>query len=243
MSRFILFFMSVICAVANSAATDFPSQSLEFSIKYKCGFLEETAAHARIDISCYDGNFNAILGGRTTPILGIIYCVNDTLQSTFAPSGITDSPANENVQYISGYYRKPHVDETIDLASPHSYKNINGGGYLSASDATMTCVAMTADLLCMFYYAKTVEFDRMREGVAVYVPMEMQYGGSKTLMVIYEGVKQYNGRSVYHLTCNVSVNGELTPYPVTVYIDRELRIPTLFSASIAIGEVQMEYRF
>lgn len=238
MFRFLSLFFTLIsatfCSVATCAVT--LDKSLHYSARYHLGFINIEAGYADIDIHIDGENLSGTFDGQSIPWRGRVYCINDTLQARM-------TPCMESVTYENGWYTKPRRKQ-LDNRSfcrqlSKNYKTINGQGSLNASRGTMEAVTITADLIGLFYYLQTIDFDNMAEGDSRTIPISMPGGKSGELFIKYFGKDDYCDNRCYHITFTYSYNGQLSKYPVKCIVSRDQRIPLLFSADIKIGHVEL----
>ena len=153
--------------------------------------------------------------------------------------------STENVLYQSGWYRRPHVSQfrssTYNPADPQIYKNTQGQGEYDASNDSMEAIAVTTDMIGMFYYAKEFDFSSMKPGQEITLPIKGDY--EKTVKITYTGTGLYktNGSTypTYDLFFQYSYKGKMTGYNVKCQIGATDKIPVFFSASLPVGEVEM----
>lgn len=231
--------MMGLLAFTSVKAEDFPYENYYYQLYYHCGFINEKLAHANVQVSNDNANFYATLEGSSIPIGGRLYCINDTLQSTFEITATPTQPGSETIELIAGYYRKPKVGEELYSPSAHTYRSIDGQGFLSADPATIECVTLTADMLAMFYYAKSIDFANMEQGSTIDIPILLADGSQRTLTLTYNGESTFHGHDTYLLTANFTYHGTESKYPITIHIDKDELVPLNFAASIVIGDVSL----
>ena len=234
MKKFLLSTLLILGAASVASAVDFPERTYNYAVRYHWGLIDETAAHASVSVQCTDDYFYGTLNGRSIDWEGRFFEVTDTLAATFGTAAPGELPS-EAVTDCIGWYRKPTVDALragcYDADAPQNFKNTAGQGTLDADPSTMTNILTTANLLAAFYYAYSVDFDSLAPGQT----LTAQCGEGMQVTAVYGGEKQWNGQPVQEFTFTYSGAG----VPVRCLIDADARIPVLFKASLAIGDIEM----
>lgn len=221
------------CALAN--AIDMPETTFEYSVQYKWGFIDVAIGNAVAHVSINNDNLSGTLAGHSIPWEGRIFSVGDTIQANMTPTTQTNT-------YINGWYRKPHVDQTVDTNNPANYRTIQGQGTLNASGSTIEAITITAQMIGLFYYAQVLDFDSMSPGDKTTINITSQGLSPETLVITYNGINQEHGTptdQVYDITFEYSYNGEMSNYPVECKISTTDRVPVYFAADLKIGHVDM----
>lgn len=231
-----LFTMALIIGCFSMAkAIDLPETELIYNVQYKWGFIDVAIGNATTHISINNNNLSGTLAGQSIPWDGRIFSIGDTLQSLM-------NPTSQVNQYINGWYRKPHVDKTVDVNDPQNYKTIHGNGTLSASGSTMEAVTITAQMIGLYYYAQVLDFDSMQSGQKTVIQISGGGLDPETLVITYKGREQCSDQSAedyYEIVFEYSYQGEMSNYPVICHIRTSDRIPDYFGADLKIGHVDM----
>ena len=242
MKKYFFLFLLFILPAFSFAQIQFPKQEVRYNVNYHWGIIDVMIARGVVTVeSCADG-FYGTLDGTSIPWEGHIICVSDTLKASFAP---TDSLSTETVQYQSGWYRRPHVGQfrssTYNPADPEIYKNTAGQGEYDASNDSMEAIAVTTDMIAMFYYAKEIDFSCLQPGWTIILPIRGDY--EKKVKITYDGHGTYNTNGstypTYDLTFQYSYHGSMSGYNVKCKIGASEKIPVFFSASLPVGQVEM----
>lgn len=237
----VLFLMMALFA---NAQLSIPYQEIPYNVNYKWGIIDVMIAKGIVTIATDGTRFNGTLDGTSIPWEGRIICVSDTLYADMQP---TDSLSSENVIYQNGWYRHPKVSDfrssTYNPDDPAYFRNTKGEGEYDASNDTMEAIAVTADMIAMFYYAKQMDFESMNPGDSFTLPI--QGDGAKEVQVTYIGKDTYNTGSstypTYDIQFQYSYEGRMSGYDVHSKISAGERIPVLISASLPLGRVEMIY--
>lgn len=220
------------CLFAGAAATmaqDFGPEEHIYSINWKWGLINMNAAQAHVKTSCSNGNFFGTLTGQSIPWEGHIYAVSDTLQATLQSGA-------ECIDYVNGWYRKPKAKgPQLPEDNPESYLTIQGQGELNGSDATMEAIAVTANMLSMYYYARCIDFDCMKAGQELSIPISGNGNKPTMLRITYNSPCECG----YSITFSYDFDNVPDSYEVECEIDSASRLPVMFSSNIRIGHVAM----
>ena len=235
--------MSVTALSAN--AVTFPEEPLTYEARYHCGFIKIDAGEAEINVSLDGDNFMATMNGQSVPIGHRLYTISDTICTTMSEADGT-ALSKETVTYENGWYAKPHSDSNClpaaVFSNPEYYKNINGGGYLDASNETMEAITISADMLAMFYYFQQFDYSAMQPGQSFEMTVTLPDGDTQQVAVVYEGEDYFNGCATHKMTFTYSYHGVMTHYPVTAQVDATTKLPLLFAADIKIGRIELVYK-
>lgn len=235
----------MLLSAAFAIATGVSAENLTYRILYHLGFIDKEIATGYVHTSLSGNNYFATLNGHSIPWGGRLYTVSDTLRAVMTPDGALPYKARESVEYINGWYSKPYAHNGVlrDYSNPAEYKNIKGGGALSASYETMEAVSVTSSMLGMFYYFRVIDFDKMQPGATMLIPITGSGPDGNMVKVTYHGTSSYDPGSGEQATYNVefeySYGGALCNYPVSCEVSQQSRVPLLLSAQLKIGHVEM----
>ncbi len=236
------FIFSLIAAFASIAAFSASAQTsvMRYNIVYKWGFIEKVAGHGTVRLAMNGNQLHATLDGHSIPWGGRLYSVADTLVTSFTQSG---NSFVQNVSYRNGWYTKPEAGApTADLlASPANYRTINGKGTLDASDATMEAVTITCDMLGFFHLAQVINFDALKPGSTLTVPIHYTNGNSEQVRITYNGTLERPTGKAYDVVFNYSYRGQLSGYPVQTVVDADSRVVLSAASHLLIGDLEMVY--
>ncbi|MDE6099931.1 MAG: DUF3108 domain-containing protein [Paramuribaculum sp.] len=239
MKRTVLTIAAVLLVfLAGNAMVDIPRTSVGYDVIYHWGLINKIAGHGYVTYHTSGPEFYGSLNGHSIPWGGRIYTVHSSLAATFSPG---DVASRETVNSIQGVYSKPEAGSD---SGRHRFKDIYGGGTLDASPETMEAVTVMSNMLSIFYYAKTLDFDKMTPGTRLVVPV-VDDGEDKPLYITYNGPANYSyggfSTQTYEIVFQYTYEGEPDRYPVTCQIDRQSRVPVMFSADLLIGHIEMCY--
>lgn len=242
--RCLLLTAAMLCCFATGAF----SRDYNYKVDYSFMGLKKTAAHARIGIKVDGETFIGTLNGHSIAWGGRIYTVSDTLVAKMTrTSGYLSM--REHIVFRIGWYSKPTKAEAAsglyDFTNPLLYRNTDGEGSLDASEETMEAVSITTDMLAMFYIYRHISFDRLEKGREYLVSITLPDGNRQHLLFRYCGESSYKINGVEYPTFKTQFEyyfeGRPSGYTVDCEVERESRIPLIFSGKLKIGHVAMIY--
>ena len=243
-----LLLLLLLCSVfIGKAQVNIPYQEIKYNVNYHWGLVDVMIANGVVTLHSDNNRFNATLNGNSIPWEGRIFCVSDTLQTIMTPE--KGGLSKETVLYQNGWYMKPTVASyhsgNFDPSNPKNYKSIKGQGALSASDDTMEAIAVTSDMLGLFYYFREMDFESMTPGQSITIPITIKGGSPEKVVVTYNGKSHHKiddvDYSTYSVRFEYSYKGRMSGYPVDTQVGVNDRIPLLLSSSLPVGHVEMIY--
>ena len=244
MKKIILFAILCVAFLSANAGLTIPFTEIPYNVNYHWGIIDVNIAHGNVKYQCDGTNFSSTLDGVSIPWEGHIILVSDTLRTQMLPG---NKYSQEKIEYQSGWYRRPKVkyyrSSTYNASDPQIYKNIAGEGEYDASSNSMEAIAITSDMLGMFYYANEFDFDSMSENESFTLPIQGVY--AQEVKVTYLGKGSYEIDTTVYPTYNImyeyNYQGKMSGYPVQMRIRQSDRLPIFISASIPVGKVEMIY--
>lgn len=235
--------MVFACVIAK-AQVDIPRQEIYYNVNYHWGFLDVMIARGVVTVEANNNNFYGTLDGTSIPWEGSIICVSDTLRADFVNNG---TAIRESVKYQNGWYRHPSVSSfrssTYNPDDPAFFKSIAGQGTYNASNDSMEAIAVTSDMIAMYYFAHAIDFTALKPGNKITVPIEGGY--SKEVVITYQGEGSYQGNGstypTYDLMFEYAYHGSMSGFPVLCKIGVTDKIPLYFQANLPVGRVEMLY--
>ena len=240
---FTSFFLMLMALVARAGVT-IPYTEIPYNVNYHWGIIDVNIAHGIVAVESDGNQFQGTLDGVSIPWEGHVILVSDTLHFQIEPSS---SLSKENVTYQSGWYRRPKVkyfrSKEYDSGNPEIYKNIAGGGQYNASDDSMEAITVTSDMIGMFYYARELDFSKMKAGQKVTIPINGKFAQEVVVTYLGEGVYQEENKNFSTFDCQFeyTYNGVLSGYQVKMKVGRDSLLPLFISASLPVGKVEMLY--
>ncbi|MCH5225333.1 MAG: hypothetical protein J1D77_05005 [Muribaculaceae bacterium] len=244
MKKILLIAMGLLAAFALKAALTIPFTEVPYNVNYHWGIIDVNIAHGTVKYQCDGTNFSGTLDGVSIPWEGHVIVVSDTLHTQMLPG---QKYSLEKITYQSGWYRRPKAkyfrSNDYDAANPANYKNIAGEGQYDASNNSMEAIAITSDMIGMYYYANEIDFEAMEPNQEITLPIEGVY--AQEVKITYQGKGSYEIENTTYPTYNVmfeyNYHGKMSGYPVQMRIRQSDRLPIFLSASIPVGKVEMIY--
>lgn len=241
-----LLFLTIIslCGFIANAGEIIPHTVIPYNVNYHWGIIDVNIAHGTVKYQCDGTNFCGTLDGVSIPWEGHVILVSDTLETQMLPG---QPYSIEKVDYQSGWYRRPKAkyyrSDDYDASNPENYKTISGAGQYDASSNSMEAIAITSDMIGMYYYAHEIDFEALQPNEQVKIAIQGVY--AQDLVVTYLGKGSYEVENTVYPTYNCmfeyNYNGKMSGYPVQMRIRQSDRLPIFLSASIPVGKVEMIY--
>lgn len=233
--------MAVLSA---SSAVKIPPTVVPYNVNYHWGIIDVNIAHGTVKYECDGSRFYGTLDGVSIPWEGHVILVSDTLDTQMLPG---NKYSLEKINYQSGWYRRPKTkyyrSDDYDPSNPDNYKNIAGQGNYDASNNSMEAIAITSDMIGMYYYANEIDFESLQQNEEIDITIDGQY--EQKLKITYQGKGSYEIENVVYPTYNVmyeyNYKGKMSGYPVLMRIRQTDRLPLFISASIPVGRIEMIY--
>lgn len=229
---------------ARVAALDLPDEDLNYMIMYKWGLVNKDAASAVLSLRSDGNHYYAKLSARTLPWADKIFMVRDTLKSTMLREGclpeLYTKISHEGSRYGRDVVRyERNGDEVTGYAERWKSKN---GGPVITSETVLHATGRTVDMLSVFYYLRTLDFESMRPGEVV--SMNVFSGKSvEQLTVRYDGIEdiklgKYRWRT-FHLSFTFTQNGKVSSDAMETWISTDAtRIPVQLEGQLPLGKVR-----
>lgn len=244
MKKLLLLAFVCMAGIMAKAAVTIPPTVIPYNVNYHWGIINVNIAHGTVKYQCDGKNFSGTLDGVSIPWEGHVIMVSDTLHTQMLPG---NPYSLEKINYQAGWYRRPKANyfrsKDFDPANPANYRNIAGEGTYDASNSSMEAIAITSDMIGMYYYANELDFTTMTKGQSITLPIEGQY--EQKVVVTYQGEGSYEIENTVYPTYNImfeyNYKGKMSGYPVQMRIRKTDRLPIFLSASIPVGRIEMIY--
>lgn len=240
-----LWVLAISCAVTAKAAT-FNNETLNYVIQYKWGFVQKNAATAKLVLRTTPSTYNITLSAQTLPWANSIYPVSDTLKSVinisdFRPISYT------KITHEKGKYRKDFL--TYSYVGNHAYgtcQRWKSGPGVPLTKSVVKCSATgpTYDMLSIFYYIRTLDYQKMLTGKVVKATI---FSGSAPETITIKCVGQNNVKlpsgklyACYQLQFTFTTGGGTTSSaPMNAWVTTGPdHTPVKLVGTLAIGQVR-----
>lgn len=244
MKKPILLFFFLVTALCSWAGVKINPTVIPYNVNYHWGIINVNIAHGTVKYECDGTNFRGTLDGVSIPWEGHVIVVSDTLQAQMIPG---EKYSIEKIDYQAGWYRRPKAkyfsSDDYDPSNPDNYRNIAGAGKYDASPNTMEAIAITSDMVGMYYYANEIDFETLQPNQKIDITISGVY--EQELVITYLGKGSYEIENEVYPTYNCmfeyNYHGKMSGYPVQMRIDQKTKLPIFLSASIPVGKVEMIY--
>lgn len=235
----------VLLALAglNAHAVDLPDEDLNYVITYKWGFINKEAATAVLSLRNDGGKYYAQLAAKTLPWADKVLCVRDTLKSTMLRKGILPKVytkiAHEGTRFSDDVVTYEYNgNEVTGMVTREKSKD---GGPVTHTDTVLHATGKTYDMLSIFYYLRTLDFDNMSPGSRLKVNI---FSGSNveqmTMTYVGEESAKVNNYTwdTYHVQFTFTRHGVESSSPMDTWISRDqYRIPVKLVGQLTFGKV------
>lgn len=244
MKKLLFICFTLFTIAASKAGVNIPFTVVPYDVNYHWGIINVNIAHGTVKYQCDGTNFHGTLDGVSIPWEGHVIMVSDTIRAQMLPG---NKYSLEKIEFQSGWYRRPvakyYRSNTFDASNPAIYKNIAGEGTYDASANSMEAIAITSDMIGMYYYANEIDFESLTENQVFTLPIQGEY--EQKVQVTYLGKGSYEINNVTYPTYNIifeyNYRDKMSGYPVQMRIRQTDRLPIFLSASIPVGKIEMIY--
>lgn len=233
---------------ASCGYAQFVDQLFNYDISYKWGFIDKTAATAKLSLTT-DGVHNiAQLSGETMSWINDFFCVRDTLHGIIEPE--TCLP----LQYIKSTHQGSEYAHDVVRYERNGNTTVgyakrmkqHQGQELIVSDTVLYATGPTFDLLSVFYYVRTLNYDQMHPGEQIHVNIFSGWT-CEQLCITYEGEETINFDNrdwrTYKLRFTFTMDGKSCADPMLVWLGHdEYKIPIKLEGVLSFGSVQAYFQ-
>ena len=211
-----------------------PGEKLEFRIHY--GFINAGSASMEVKQSSVNGKptYNLICKGQSEGSFDWFFKVRDTYESQFDVK--TMNPVTFKRRVSEGGYKINR-----DYTFYQNDKLIDDGKH----NEKILVPANVQDILSAFYYARTIDFSKIKEGDAIELYSYLDYE-VWPLKVRFKGIEKVKvGKETFECMRFVPIIQEGRVFKdendMSVYISNDKnKIPVLAEAEILFGSIKME---
>ncbi len=154
-------------ALAVSAASPIPAETLRYRVMYRWGIINKQAGHATLSFTPGATEARAVLTAASEPWADKIYSLRDTLYSTISLPSMTPT-YYERVANEAGKYSRDIVSFRVSgpqvSATTHRYRRARPGAEMTEASTSLQATGTTVDMLSAFYYLRTLPFSTMSRG-------------------------------------------------------------------------------
>lgn len=241
--RVVTLLLGVVCTVIAAGAVELPDEDLNYVILYKWGIINKEAATAVLSLRNDGTHYHAQLAAKTVPWADKVFRVRDTLQSTMKrPSCVPEiykKITHEGAQYNYDVVR--YSRNGNEVTGYAERKRSKDNGPVTVTDTVLHATGRTVDMLSVFYYLRTIDFDDMSDGTTFKVNV---FSGKSVeqLTVRYCGIENVDlsGKrwTAYRLSFTFTMKGRTTSDAMDTWISTDAqRIPIKLEGQLPLGRV------
>lgn len=242
-----IFILMILSIFSGRAEANFSNETLHYTITYKWGLIHKDAAKATMRLSNSGDHYNVTLTARTLPWADKFFTVRDTLSSVITKNGLK----------VKKYVKSTHEGDRYSrdvITFSYGGSSVKGsvqktrqkkGEAATTSNLTCTASGPTYDMLSIFYYLRTLNFEKMAQN-HIYKATIFSGSNSETLSIRLEGIKTITLRNkskvkAYALKFSFTRDGKKkSSENMTAYISTDSRhIPLYLVGKLPIGEVRV----
>lgn len=250
MKNFCLKILAVIvfalCATT-AFAYEFPDETLHYTITYKWGLIHKDAGKATLSLRNRGADLDMKLTARTLPWADKIFMVRDTLTSRMAKNGLKvktyRKTSHEGKRYALDVIDFNHAGSAVKATTQRVRRNKDGA--VTKNRISLTGGSPAFDMLSVFYYLRTLDFNGMSKGkihkVAIFSgkkveTMTIKVVGKETLTM-----RDKTKREAWKLTFSFSTPGKkISSDNIEAWISTKApHIPLYLVGKLHIGQVRV----
>lgn len=222
------------------------SETLHYKILYKWGMIQKMAGTAEFTLTSHGNYYTSVVTAKSAPWADKIYCVRDTLSSTFSISDILPT-RYERIAHEGGRYSHDVVNFNKQGNTTYA-KCIRERRGKGETNTTVTYPQMNAigeaiDMLSSFYFIRTNTIENLEEGKSQTINI-FSTKRKEILTLTNNGIAKLkiDGKIVntIKITFTFTSDGRKhTSKPITAWLSTEpYHIPLKLEGELPIGKVQ-----
>ncbi len=240
-----LIFAAIFGFNAKAQSPVFKNETLNYIISYKWGFIQKDAAKASLTLTARTNSYEIQLAASTLPWADKIFCVRDTLQSWISKQTL------KPIKYIKTTHENGKYNRDV-LTFSYNGNTVTGtcdrtkitNGVKKSSVYKSTVKGNTYDMLSIFYYIRSLNFESMTPNQTIKV--NILSGSSPEIVTIKNlGVntaQMPSGKKYqcYHIQFTFTTDsGQSVSAPMDTWITTDAQhIPVMLIGTLPIGKVR-----
>lgn len=239
--------VSLVIGITSIAkAEGFTDEKLTYVISYKWGLIHKDAGDAVLTLKNTPDSYRITLIGKTKPWADKFFEVRDTLTSTVLKKGFKPQ-AYTKIAHEGGKYSRDDIvysyGSTVVGGAARRVR-VNKDGVRSESSKDLTASGPTYDMLSVFYFLRTLNYDSLISGKNIKATV---FSGSKAesldvRCVGKEMVKMHDKshREAYHIKFRFTTEGKKkSSDDIDAWISVDnAHIPLQIVGSLSIGQIK-----
>lgn len=245
---FLVLLAIVSIILPQRAAATFQDETLRYVISYKWGMVHKDAGDAVLSLRNNGGNYKIGLTAKTKPWADRYFQVRDTLLATVKVAGLKPVSYTK-ITHEGGKYAKDYISYSYSgrqVTAKCNRLKVKKGNR-KTSNKTFTATGQAFDMLSVFYYIRSLDFEKMKNGI-MYRTTIFSGSQSETIQIKCLGKKQIklrDKRSVlaWHLRFNFTSDGKKkSSADMDTWISTDSRhVPLLLEGSLPVGKIKCYY--
>lgn len=235
--------------VAACSAYEFSNERLNYVISYKWGLIHKDAGTASLTLQRSGSHYNVMLDARTKPWADKFYRVRDTLMATMRTVDLRP------ISYTKITHEKDQNDrdevkyttfKTVTRGDVTRYRNRNGKETVTRNK--LTASGPVFDMLSVFYYLRSLDYDKLKHRNQVYKATVFSGSKSETITIRSLGrqkikLKDKTTREAIRIRFNFTQHGGTkSSEDIDCWISTDAaHIPLYVVGKLPIGEVRAYY--
>lgn len=237
--------LSIFCWMTSNAAA-FNNETLHYVISYKWGMIHKDAGDATLSLRQKGHNYEAVLAARTRPWADNFYRVRDTLLCTMNTANLTPVSYHK-ITHEKGKHKRDVITYTQGrgITKGEAVKYRNKDGKWTTSRKSLTASGPVFDMLSIFYYLRTLDYDRLSKNHYVYKATVFSGSRSETISIRCLGrekvkLRDKSTQEAYRIRFNFTTNGGTkSSDDMDTWISTDAsHIPLYLVGKLPVGEVR-----
>lgn len=230
-----------------NATSNFQNETLNYTITYKWGLIHKDAAKATMRLINSGDAYKITLTAKTLPWADKIFSVRDTLISNISKNNFRVKnyikTTHEGDRYAKDIINFSYGGSAVK-GSVKKYRQKKSEP-MSVNSLTHTATGLTFDMLSVFYYLRTLDFENMATNHIHKVNI-LSGSHAEILTIRYAGIETIKLRNntkvqAYKLKFSFTSDGKKkSSENMTAYISKDGKnIPLYLVGKLPIGEVRV----
>lgn len=240
--------MAFPCFV-NAKTMEFNNEKLDYVISYKWGLIHKDAGTATLQLINQGGDYKMVLTGKTKPWADKFYQVRDTLIATVRKSDFRPLSYSK-IAHEDGKYGRDDIAYSysgVTVRGEAKRVKIDKKGNETRSEKVLTATGEVFDMLSVFYYLRTIDYDKLIRGGEVSATV---FSGKKSELLTIRCVGKENiklrdksEREAYHIKFRFTTEGKKkSSEDIDAWISTDgAHIPLQVVGSLPVGQVKCYY--
>lgn len=247
--KLLITLLILFLGISTVKASEFQNETLKYVISYKWGLIHKDAGTATLSLRNTGDHYDIKLTGMTKPWADNFFQVRDTLSGRVKKEGFKPlhytKVAHEDGKYSRDDIAYSYSGNTVGGAAKRV--KINKKGERTESQKNFTASGETFDMLSVFYFLRTINYETLTSGKVVKATM---FSGSKVEKLTIRCVgkemlklRNKSKREAYHIKFKFTTEGQKkSSDDIDAWISTDgNHIPLQVVGSLPVGQVKCYY--